>query len=98
MNFADQVYGNVQHSYVEQENGLKNSAPVHYQEIDYTSITREEDSESCSCISCNCELCVAEQQSLHLDNSFSYSRSNFYRKVSVQLSSQDLTGNNGYLM
>jgi hypothetical protein len=58
------------------------------------NISKEEDSESCSCDSCHCELCIAEQNSIRLNDPYLFFRSNVANQTSSNSSPPSSCGNN----
>ena len=72
---------------------MKRGFPVN-SKGDNPKISKEEDSETCSCNSCNCELCIAEQNSISLSDPHLFFQTNAIKEISSQRSAPKSRGNN----
>ena len=66
-----------------------NSIPENISRLNRNLVRKEEDSESCSCTSCRCELCLNEQNLVSLSDPYLF----FTPKVEAQSSSDSPRGN-----
>ena len=66
-----------------------NSIPENFSRLNRNLVRTEEDSESCSCTSCRCELCLNEQNLVSLSDPYLF----FTPKVEAQSSSDSPRGN-----
>ena len=58
------------------------------------NISKEEDSESCSCDSCQCELCIAESNSIRVNDPHLFFQSNVANQISSKTSRPNSSGIN----
>ena len=66
-----------------------NASPESFSRSNRNLIKAEEDSESCSCTSCRCELCLSEQNLVSLSDPYLF----FTPKLKLQSSSNSPRGN-----